>query len=243
MYFLLSGEGSTDMGSPSTTAPIPICEGEDFKVGPMGLIVAQLVEQKTGVAFLKTGAYGFVYKKRLEEKAKRTNFSKLPGKKNRKETAYFYWNARALAQYAKEKEAEIGKEIVAVLFRDADGTVSAERSLWEDKHQSMMQGFHAEDFMRGVPMVPKPKSEAWIICAVQKNSYQNCEKLENRSGNDSSPKSLKKELRTILNGKVSSDDLCTLVEDRTIDVDRIDMPSFTTFKTVLQTALASNEQR
>jgi len=45
---------------------------------------------------------------------------------------------------------------------------------------------------RGVAMIPKPKSEAWLLCALKNKPYESCEKLEDRSGNDDSPNSLKK---------------------------------------------------
>lgn len=44
MYFLLSGEGVTDMGAGKGAATI--CEGEDFLVGPMATIVANVVEAR-----------------------------------------------------------------------------------------------------------------------------------------------------------------------------------------------------
>jgi len=55
-------------------------------------------------------------------------------------------------------------------------------------------GFKIEKFDRGVAMIPKPKSEAWLLCALRNKAYENCQKLEDRSGNDDSPNSLKKEL-------------------------------------------------
>ena len=42
----------------------------------------------------------------------------------------------------------------------------------------MLDGFAEENFSRGVPMIPKPKSEAWIICALRSNPYEGCESLE-----------------------------------------------------------------
>ncbi len=83
-------------------------------------------------------------------------------------------------------------------------------------------------------MLPKPKSEAWLICGLQDALSYNCEQLEERSGNDASPNSLKGELRRLI-GDV---DLPTLFAEAfsegRIDTDRIAMPSFAAFRTRLE---------
>jgi hypothetical protein len=94
----------------------------------------------------------------------------------------------------------------------------------------MIRGFHDEGFERGVPMIPKPKSEAWIICAVKNTPYQGCDALEKRSGNDKSPKALKDELTEILGVLPSREMLCDMVNNGTIDNNRIHMPSFKAFR-------------
>jgi len=203
----------------------------------MAIIVSQIVEQRLGFSFMDTRHYGYVSKSGLVQKASRFKYQKksprLPGRKKAKETGYFYRNAQALALCAQEKETELRDEVIAVLFRDSDGTASADRGHWEDKRKSMMQGFDDEGFTRGVPMIPKPKSEVWIICSVKKNPYQGCEALENRSGNDNSPNSLKGELAGILGGLPSREKLCEMVDDGTIDRQRINMPSFLAFSDAL----------
>lgn len=134
---------------------------------------------------------------------------------------------------AKDKEAELHDKVIAVLFRDSDGTASADRGLWKHKWNSMIRGFSDEGFEQGVPMIAKPKSEAWIICCVRNNPYQGCEALEERSGNDKSPNSLKSELADILEGSHSRGQLCEMVNNGTIDSNRIKMPSFHAFKEAL----------
>ena len=94
----------------------------------------------------------------------------------------------------------------------------------------MLDGFDEEGFDRGVPMIPKPKSEAWIICAVKSNPYQACGVLEERSGNDNSPNSLKAELELVLGEPATRVKLNSMVSSRRIDIDRIDMPSFNKFR-------------
>ena len=101
-------------------------------------------------------------------------------------------------------------DVVAVLFCDADGTAPAERGQWDDKFQSMLSGFEKEGFNRGAPMITRPKSEAWILCAM-KYGYQGCDVLEERSGNDKSFNPLKKELEEHTGNYLSRDDLVARV--------------------------------
>ncbi len=239
MYFLLSGEGPTDMGV--CAGSMIRCEGNDHQEGPMAIIVSQIVEQRFKFSFMDTRYYSYVSKKELVQRVStfkhRKKSPRLPGKKVPKETCYFYRNARALALCAKDKELELNDQVVAVLFRDSDGTASADRGLWQDIWKSIIKGFSEDGFERGVPMIPKPKSEAWIICSVKKNPYQSCEALESRSGNDKSPNSLKGELAKIFHGLPSREQLCEMVNNGTIDSKRIDMPSFLDFKDALCSAI------
>jgi len=235
LFFLFSGEGPTDLGMCADSAMH--CEGDNYKYGPMTVIVSQVVEEQHQYSLLDTNHFGFVPKGALAERASELKTARktlgLPGKKRGKETRYFFNNARALARIAKERKAELDEKVVAVLFRDSDGTASAGRGFWLDKRQSMLDGFAEEKFSRGVPMLPKPKSEAWVICAV-KNRYSSCDALENRSGNDNSPNSLKGELKNHFGDLPDRFSLCEMVADRTIDIRRIQMPSFDAFQTRLK---------
>ncbi len=239
MYFLLSGEGPTDIGT--CRNGMTACEGRNHEQGPMTVIVSQIVEHQLGFSFMETRYFGCVSKRELAERANMLSPQKktlmLPGKKRPKEAGYFYKNARALALCAKDKELELDDEVIAVLFRDSDGTASAGRGLWTDKWDSIIRGFRDEEYEKGVPMIPKPKSEAWIICSIKNNPYLDCGALESRSGNDKSPNSLKGELANILGSPPSREQLCEMVNNGAIDCTRIDMPSFLAFKDALLTTI------
>jgi len=236
MYFLFSGEGSTDLGQCSNGASA--CESDQYQYGPMAVIVDHFVNARLGFSLLETGHYGFLSEgsladRKSELKARR-KAPLLPGTKRAKETAEFYQNARALSLYAKEKQADLNDTVIAVLFRDSDNKRSSAPSLWKDKRQSMINGFDAEGFATGVPMIPKPQSEAWLLCALKENPYQGCAALEDRSGGDQSPNPLKDELKDRLDGDSSREKLCEIVHNRTVDIDRIKMPSFCAFRKRLQ---------
>jgi len=236
MFFLFSGEGATDLGLCAHQGLA--CNHDTYEYGPMAVFVDQIVEKDYSYSILEATCCGFVSKQRLKEKAKELKPPKRPplfaGKKRPLETGYFFLNARAMAICAREKEAQINSEVVAVLFRDSDGTASAGRGLWPDKRKSMLDGFAEEGFLRGVPMIPKPKSEAWIICALKADPYVGCDPLEDRSGNDRSPNSLKGELERLLGEPATRELLLSKIEDGSIDCHRITMPSFLSFRASLK---------
>lgn len=236
MLFLVSGEGPSDIGVCNDGNQI--CDTAEFRIGPMAVIISQVVEMRQGYSPIDAGVLRCVSKHHLVERASELKAVRkslgLPGKKRGKETRYFFNNARVLARIAKEYRDALSDEVVAVLFRDSDGTASAGRGLWDEKRQSMIDGFDEEEFSRGVPMIPKPKSEAWLICSLKRDAYRNCDQLEERSGNDDSPNSLKAELVQLIGDVEVVSDLCGRLVDRSIDIDRITMLSFAAFRTRLE---------
>ena len=159
MFFLFSGEGVTDMGAGKTgTQP---SRRRDFFVGPMAMIVDQVVEQRLTFPFSIFGGCGYVSES-SHRQAARSRLEGEPRKnatareKRGKETGYFFNNARILSRIAKEQASKRNDDVVAVLFRDSDGTASAGRGFWEEKRQSMLDGFDEEKFAGGAD---DPKTE------------------------------------------------------------------------------------
>ena len=89
----------------------------------------------------------------------------------------------------------------------------------------------------GVPMLPNPKSEAWLLCASKEPPYVNCLHLEDESGNDTSSNPLKEQLQNALGGTYDNKRMTEWILNGSLDTDRIDMPSFCCFKKDLYTAL------
>lgn len=219
----------------------PYCSTDEFDHGPLCLMLDKLAEAFKGLQYslLDSQQVFFTAKQQLVDKAKSENPRRvrIPGKKHSKETAYYYKNALALAHISQELSALLRQKVVAVLFRDADGTVSSGRGEWQQKLQSMQDGFAGANYAElGVPMLAKPKSEAWLICALKLQAYQHCAALEERSGNDDSPHSLKAELAGLV-GDTSAPALAQLVRDGRINPAQIDMPSFNQFKQSFDQAL------
>ncbi len=234
MIFVVSGEGPSDIGACCNGQRQ--CAGADFRAGPMSIIIDMLVEPIVNYSLIDAQAMEFVSEQSLSQIAKDFPMALSAGKKRDYETAYFFKGARALARIARERGEKAQCGTAAVLFRDADGTRATERGLYQKKWDSISGGFIAEDFENGVPMVPKPKSEAWLICALKAQPYQNCASLEDSlSGNDNSPNPAQEQLEALLAlMSKNTEDMSALVADNTISATRIDMPSFQQFRQRLE---------
>jgi hypothetical protein len=230
MRVLLSGEGPTDLGC--CTNAQGQCEGDDFKIGPMTVLLAQAAEPCLGYDLLTTpGCLMYVGESELCVVAKGIPRRLLPtrGKKHGAETGYFYSSAMALGMQALELGAQLNEPVLAVLFRDSDGTRSSPSTLWANKIKSMRDGFALVECNAGVPMVPKPKSEVWLLCAAQPEVL-NCEPLEDISGNDNAPNSAKDRLDAVFEKHKSGDELCDWLTEQPADMVRLQtMPSFEAF--------------
>jgi hypothetical protein len=81
--------------------------------------------------------------------------------------------------------------------------------------------------------------EAWWLCALRDNyqSYQNCQQLEDESGNDASPNSLKSQIEKCLGEPATRLLLNDKIDSGEIDIDRIDMDSMNKFKQRLNDVL------
>jgi hypothetical protein len=223
MHLVLSGEGASDVGS------------DLENIGPITKLVALLIERRLGYSLVDKDlkALTLFSKAELADRAKQMTARSRKGKKQQSETRYFYNNARALALLVEELE---GEDRIVVLFRDGDGTATSTRQEWAQKLQSMLDGFAVEGLTTGVPILPKPKSEAWWLCALR-DGYQNCQQLEDESGNDASPNSLKSQIEACLDKPATRLLLNDKIDAGEIDLDRIDMNSLNAFKTRLDEVL------
>lgn len=239
MIVILSGEGPTDLGQCNNAQSI--CSDEQFQVGPMAVLVDQMLQQLLDYSPRTIpGVFQYVSELALKERRKSTQSRKvsLVGKKRDQETGYFYINAWMLGDIALEREVTCEDKAIAILFRDCDGTRLTEAGLWAAKWKSMVDGFKRSGFTRGVPMLPKPKSEVWLLCAVKNHAYQGCDQLEDLSGNDDSPNSAKNKLDKAFGGHRSAVELCEWLENTFFDVEKASaMPSFKAFQNELGRAL------
>lgn len=216
LSFVISGEGSSDLGI--------LDNNGDLKKGPLFHLLEYFA-----------GTFDFEYRTEQSLSEFRHVRPKVPVRGDKHpdpDMLVFSRGAEALASFAKRK----GDYVAVIYFRDSD------RHRWETVVSAMEKGFSDADFKYGVPMVPKPKSEAWFLCHYQDSRYQNCKRFEEYSGNDSSPKSLKRELRSCL--KLDGHALYMHISsDESIKWDSIDMPSFNLFKKRLKNVVCALEGR
>lgn len=245
MILVLSGEGKSDLGA--CINQHGQCAGESFEPGPLVFIIDQILEEVRGYSVLDStpNGYFFISERGLGElnECRKHDHKRvtLPGKNKGKETGYFYINAWMLAEEAMNiSKRESDGDVIAILFRDADGTRSTQSGLWDKKYQSIKDGFlRGKLGLRGVPMVPRPKSEAWILCALREPPYLHCGNLEEWSGNDNSPNSLKAELHRVTGGKSSGEEIRRWIEENKYNHVLVaqQMPSFQVFKEDLLRAI------
>lgn len=243
MHFLFSGEGPADCGTGVFSDRI--CTAEHFEPGPLVFLTGQIIERKDGYAPVDSECCGLLREEALNAAIKKLKRGgrgvSLPGKKIAPETLYFRKAARALARCAKQWAGELQDEVAAVFFRDNDDRRSTPKTVWKHKYDAVMFGFQQESFAQGVPMIPQPTSEAWLICAIKDRPYENCHRLEERSGSPKAKQPLKQELESILGTKPTREVLCELVTSWRIDEAKINMPSFNAFRTRLLEVARSTE--
>jgi hypothetical protein len=163
---------------------------------------------------------------------------RLRGKKTGAETRYFFDNAKALGARAKQLANELSDCVISIFFRDVDGT-QKHPGQWADKVKSVQDGFRHAEFQLGVPMLPNPKSEAWLLCMATGQPGNSCAALEALPGNDDSPNSAKKQLDAALGGHFSAVELAEWVDThQAINFTRLlTMPSFAAFEDSLKAAI------
>lgn len=232
MKFLLSGEGPTDIGTESPTG--------EFLHGPMTLFIDKLATPLLKYSPRETeGKPGdileFCSKQKLTG-AKKPTIVKLTGKRYGKGRAYFTANAQVLGALANQRMLHEKCPYIAVLFRDGDGSNSKDE--WQEKWDSIKRGFLLENYTYGVPMVPRPKSEAWLLQAHISNT-SSTKTYENRTGNKTSSSNVKEMLETLLKTHPSRQVLVDFIEDGIIDPQIISKAcvSFQAFRKALENAL------
>lgn len=236
MKLLLSGEGKTDMGQ-----NVPAPQGVELRPGPMAWIVNRLLEEQLQYSLLEQHRQGGdcvhlideVELGRRERSTRRAGM-RLPGIRYGKGNAYFTRNAELLGVRANELATDSGQPVIAVLFRDGDGTRATPHDEWQKKRDSIRRGFDLVGCYTGVAMVPRPKSEAWLLCGMKAQPYANCAALEDSSGNDRSPNSLKSQLIAAAGHEPFADEQSGWISSGRVDSARIDMPSFNVFREELR---------
>lgn len=191
MKIIVHGEGATDMG-------VHPPNGE-FAPGPMLHILSRAINQiKPDLAFtLSPESVCIKSKSQMKEDSNRLYPRKAMFIKQSSPESLKKGNPdhRKLSSVLGKLAIE-GCFNLAVFFRDCDGTRSSAINRWEVICQSIMTGFNATGYKYGVPMCPKPTSEAWLLALHPQNTIS-AAKIEALSGNLESVNHPKKKLKAL----------------------------------------------
>lgn len=245
MKLMLCGEGPTDIG---VNRPVP--GGTEFVPGPMAELIdwfcrKSMGEETSPLALQRdypdTDAVQYLSRGDLSQrKEKREERPRLlPGHKRPPGLAGPEAQAWTLGRLAVEKANMAQDAVVAILFHDCDGTRSAPHDQWQGLVTAIDHGFALASCSTSVAMVPRPKSEAWMLCALKTSPYQHCDSLEGAPGNDGSPNALKTKLMAVNGGtEPTGDEQAEWVRRGRIDPAQINMPSFKAFADKLNDVLS-----
>lgn len=229
---LVSGEGPTDIGKSQYGSP-NVCRWGEWEPGPMACFVDKIL-QANGINSFEYAAMWFVPETVLSEISKEIGHMILRNTNSSSRSAGFRKNAFALLSLAYVISQNENCDVLPILFRDAD------QRNWEEMRWQIAHCADKTENIYVCPMIPNPKSEAWLLCAL-KHNYASCEKLEDEiSGNDKSPNSAKKQLEEYL-GDDNIHKINELIENGTIDPLCITMPSMTNFIDDLSSTIYSKE--
>lgn len=155
-----------------------------------------------------------------------------------RQTRFAFMGALALAHLAQAENETAG----AVYFIDADHTRSEDKDIGEKFRDAIQQGFDFASFQLGVPMVPNPCQEAWLLAYYQRYmpkqaAYNHAERFEDLAGNKRAQRqnNPKGQLADCLEkaGLDMRNDKEEIVNR--VDWDRVSMPSYDCFcRTFLQ---------
>ena len=229
MKCLLLGEGPSDIGVNDDF------QEPRFQKGPMTLVIDFLAAKK-GV---RRTDYGLLSRGDVSRgiKNQRRGVSARP-KEVDPELRTVYQSAWYIGKMAVDEKRD-----VCVYFHDADRTNSEPHYQAQRLESAMGVGFALSGFQSGVPMIPVPRSEAWLLAYFQKGlaqqtAYNKSGRFEKLPANDNSPKSAKKLLQKAVGAQTEEETYPKVMEEfGNIDWTRVDMPSYNHFRECLESVL------
>ena len=217
MRFHVHGEGNSDVGT------------SEENQGPLLDAVRWVVDQVLEAAPPVPVSYCFPSKADLQNalSPRVGRLRTMPSTDEDKEVAVFHLQARALATLA-SKDPDGG----AILFHDCDFTrekvnPDQRKARYKAIVCAMERGFKKAGFKNGVPMVPRPRSESWLLCLCRQTEAPGEAYFEDLPGNDKAPNSGKKRLANALGCKER--EIYDRLAQLSFDWARLQAPSFLFF--------------
>ncbi|MCM0754394.1 hypothetical protein M7784_03940 [Desulfovibrio aminophilus] len=251
MIVVASGEGPTDIGI--CNAFRNYCAGDLLALGPFALLIDDIVEAEIFYSPIDNESFYVVSRSYLSQKwkQKKRGSIRFPGFKSQKGSVYFEYNARALSIVATEivesltSQGEAPPRVIAILYRDSDGSNSSPKGEWQTKYDSIVRGFAQEKFPHGVAMLAKPIGESWLISGCLQLNASQAIALEARSPNSKAAVPLKGQLENEIEARYphhtmsSTESMVALINDQHVTLSNILTPSFMKFLTDLRAVLAT----
>lgn len=243
-HIIVSGEGPSDLGG-SFSGQAALSHDEDFEKGPFFYLVERMLNKylpvwnkdifETNPLSITYVSHGYLKKqsKKVVKGEGRYAFSGKSGEY--KDNLGKLKQARELGKLAIEQDCQL-----AIYFHDTDGN-NKEKSLTSPIQSKIVkavdQGFKSGKMNAGIAMIPRPTSEAWLICSC-KNNYLHCESLEaTLSGNDRSEDNDPKKILANYLGISDCDNELLTEKINNLDLEKMDMPSFNQFRDDLKSAI------
>lgn len=150
-------------------------------------------------------------------------------------------SAKCLAQKAEETAMENDEphKWGVVFFHDLDANTKASvDEIYDDSMKAMNEGFDSASFPYGVRMIPKTRSESWLLCLLDSDGGKNAKYFEDLPMSDKSPNSGKKVLAEQL--KVTESESYGFIEEKrgNFDWTNLQAPSFLRFRDQLKNVSA-----
>lgn len=217
MRFHVHGEGNSDVGTSE--------ENQGPLMDAVRWVVGQVLETAPNVQVSYCFHTKTDLRNALSHKGGRLWF--MPRADEDKETAIFCLQACALATLA-SKDPDGG----AILFHDCDFTrkevnPGQRKARYKAIVRAMERGFKMAGFKNGVPMVPRPRSESWLLCLCRQADAPGHAYFEELPGNDKAPNSGKKRLANALGCKER--EIYDRLAQLSFDWARLQAPSFLFF--------------
>ncbi|MEI6421813.1 MAG: hypothetical protein WCP55_06310 [Lentisphaerota bacterium] len=222
---IVSKEGSSDMGNNSVWDE----KSGSFiqKKGSMLILLEMMIESHSSsckATIVERNELSRYYKT-----VKRFNL-KLPGSKFGRAAGHIN-QAASLGFMAIEKRSHI-----AVYFHDCDYTRSAPSYILQQFIDAVEAGFKESAYKAGVPMIPKPCSEAWLL-ALSENSSKGSNYYENLPGNLSAKRDHAKDL--LENAGYNNEEKRCLLVEKSYSKNKLDTYSFNNFKNKLDAVVTN----
>lgn len=234
MIFHVLGEGSSDFGSWNV---------HTLKKGCMNYLLDWLWSHHSpqGMPLPKQKLHSRDAISKTDPRAIGSRGHHLP-----KQTRFAFMGAIALAHFAQAENETAG----AVYFTDADHTRSEDKDIGEKLRDAIQQGFDFAAFGLGVPMVPNPNQEAWLLAYYQRympkqTAYNHAERFEALAGNSRAKRqnNPKEQLSECLEkaGLDEREDEEEIVNR--VDWNRVSMPSYDIFKRIFLNIVAKMRRK